>query len=459
MYRYKILIVDDDKLLQNSLHNVLSEKYDTVVVGKGEAAIDRLRKDSVDLVLLDVRLPGQDGIETLKQIKALERDLLVIMMTAYEDVRTVITSMKMGAYDYLVKPLEIEELEIIVEKALENLKLKKEVEELRKNYLKEFNVGNIIGESPAIKRAIEFANKVAKGYDTTVLIEGETGVGKEVIARTIQSRSARFNKPFVVINCGAISKDLVESELFGYEKGTFTGGLQEGKKGKLETADGGTLLLDEISELLPASQVKLLRFLEEKEFFPVGGAQKRKVDIRIIAATNKSLAAECQAGRFRDDLYYRLNVAKITIPPLRERQVDIMPLSLFFMNGFNEKFGKNFRGISAAARQMLLDYPWRGNVRELRNAIERVILMEDGEEIKPAHLNFLGLSQPENSFTGTAEPGLKLPAAGVNLDELIKGLIMQALELSNGNKTRAAKFLGLSRPTLIYRLEKYGIEL
>ncbi|MGB8992387.1 MAG: sigma 54-interacting transcriptional regulator, partial [Desulfobaccales bacterium] len=345
------------------------------------------------------------------------------------------------------------------EKALENLKLKKEVEELRKHYLKEFNVGNIIGESPAIKCAIEFANKVAKSYDTTVLIEGETGVGKEVIARTIQSRSARFIKPFVVINCGAISKDLVESELFGYERGTFTGGLQEGKKGKLELAEGGTLLLDEISELLPSSQVKLLRFLEEKEFFPVGGTQKRKVDIRIIAATNKSLELECRAGRFREDLYYRLNVAKITIPPLRERQVDIIPLSLFFMNGFNEKFGKNFRRISPVARQMLLDYPWRGNVRELRNAIERVILMEEGDEIQPAHLTFLGLTQPQNSLKGTAEPGPKLPQGGVNLDELIKGLIIQALELSNGNRSRAAKLLGLSRPTLIYRLEKYGIEV
>jgi two-component system response regulator AtoC len=459
MYRYKIMIVDDDKLLQNSLKNVLSEKYDTFVVGKGEDAIDLLSKNSVDLVLLDVRLPGVDGIETLKQIKVLERDLLVIMMTAYEDIKTVITSMKMGAYDYLVKPLEIEELEIIVEKALENLKLKKEVEELRKNYLKEFNVGNIIGESPAIKQAIEFANKVAKSYDTTVLIEGETGVGKEVIARTIQSRSARFNKPFVVINCGAISKDLMESELFGYERGTFTGGLQEGKKGKLEMADGGTLLLDEIGELLPASQVKLLRFLEEKEFFPVGSTQKKQVDIRVIAASNKSLELECQAGRFREDLFYRLNVATITIPPLRQRRVDIIPLSLFFMNSFNEKFGKNFQGISKAARQMLDEYPWRGNVRELRNAIERVILMEEGEEIQPAHLTFLGFAQPEKGLKVAAESGLKLPPTGLNLDALIKGLIIQALELTNGNRTRAAKLLGLSRPTLIYRLEKYGIEL
>ncbi|MCL4501466.1 MAG: sigma 54-interacting transcriptional regulator, partial [Deltaproteobacteria bacterium] len=209
----------------------------------------------------------------------------------------------------------------------------------------------------------------------------------------------------------------------------------------------------------PDSQVKLLRFLEEKEFFPVGGTQKRKVDIRIIAATNKSLELEARAGRFREDLYYRLNVAKITIPPLRERQVDIIPLSLFFMHSFNEKFGKNFRGISKAARQLLLDYPWRGNVRELRNTIERVILMEEGEEIQPVHLTFLGLAPTDNSLTGTAKPGLELPPRGVNLDELIKGLIIQALEKSNGNRTRAAKLLGLSRPTLIYRLEKYGIEL
>ncbi len=459
MYRYNILIVDDDKLLQKSLKNVLAEKYDSIVAGSGEEAIDLLRKAPVDLVLLDVRLPGIDGIETLKQIKAITQDLMVIMMTAYEDVKTVITSMKIGAYDYLVKPLEIEELEIIVEKALDNLKLKKEVEELRRNYLKEFNVGNIIGESQAIKNAIDFANKVAKSYDTTVLIEGETGVGKEVIARTIQSRSARFDKPFVVINCGAISKDLVESELFGYERGTFTGALAEGKKGKLETADGGTLLLDEVSELLPASQVKLLRFLEEKEFFPVGGTQKRTVDIRVIAATNKSLEAECKAGRFREDLYYRLNVAKITIPPLRERQEDIIPLTLFFMHGFNEKFGKNFQGISKTAQRMLMDYPWRGNIRELRNAIERVILMEEGEEIQQVHLAFLGMTQPESHLQGATAPDLTLPAGGVNLDELIKGLIIQALEASHGNRTRAAKLLGLSRPTLIYRVEKYGIEV
>jgi DNA-binding NtrC family response regulator len=456
MYRYKILIVDDDRLVQNSLRNILSEKYDTSIAGNGEEAIQVLKKSSVDLVLLDIRLPGMDGIEVLRKIKAMEKDLLVIMMTAYEDVNTVITSMKMGAHDYLVKPLAIDELEIIIEKALENLKLKKEVEELRKHFLSEYNVDNIIGDSREIRKAVELADKVARGYDTTVLLEGESGVGKEVIARTIHHRSSRFNKPFVGINCGAISKDLLESELFGYERGAFTGGAQEGKKGKIELAEGGTLLLDEISELLLSSQVKLLRFLEEKEFYPVGGTQKKKVDIRIIAATNKSLAHQIKDGKFREDLYYRLNVATISIPPLRERKLDIVPLALFFIRKFNEKFGRNFRGITEEARSILIHYQWKGNVRELKNCIERVVLMEDDEMIEPAHLVFLTAHNSEPSQR--CANSFRLPASGLNLEELNKDLIVQALELSGGNRTHAARLLGMSRPTLIYRLEKYGIK-
>jgi DNA-binding NtrC family response regulator len=455
VYRYKILIVDDDRLLQNSLRNILSEKYETVIAGSGEEALRFLKKGSVDLVLLDIRLPGMDGIETLAHIRTMAQGPVVVMMTAYEDTKTVIKSMKMGAHDYLVKPLEIEELEIIIEKALENLKLKKEVEELRKHYMKELNVGNIIGESEGIRQAVRLADKVARGYDTTVLIEGETGVGKEIIARNIHYRGSRFNKPFVDINCGAISKDLLESELFGYEKGSFTGGLQEGKKGKIETADGGTLLLDEVGEMLPSAQVKLLRFLEEKEFYPVGGIHKRKVDVRVIAATNKSLELQARAGEFREDLYYRLNVARIFVPPLRERKADIIPLARSFMSRFNEKFGKSFSSISEEARKILTDHPWRGNVRELKNCIERVILMEDDKLIQPSHLGFLAVHSPDPA---AGDPcGMKIPASGINLDDLVKQLIQQALELSGGNKTRAAKLLGISRPTLIYRIEKHGI--
>jgi len=458
MYRYRILIVDDDRLLQNSLRAILAEKYDPLIAGSGEEALRLLKKEAVDLVLLDIRLPGIDGLETLQRIKTLDGELAIIMMTAYEDVKTVVNSMKMGAYDYLVKPLEIEMFELVIEKALENLRLKKEVRELRRASRKTFDMEQVVGKSDAIKSVFAFADKVAKGYDTTVLIEGESGVGKEVVARMIHHRSNRFDKPFVGINCGAISKELLESELFGYEKGAFTGGLQEGKKGKIEMADSGTLLLDEVSELHPAAQVNLLRFLEEREFYPVGGTRKKKVDVRVIAATNKSLAAQVEAGTFRQDLFYRLNVAQVVVPSLMERKADIIPLTELFMRKFNEKFGKSFRGISPEARKMLVQYPWRGNIRELKNAVERVILMEDDEQIEPAHLAFLAF--PYHA-AGQPQPtsGLRLPPEGIQLDELIKGLIVQALEMSGANKSRAAKLLGISRPTLIYRIEKHGIEV
>jgi len=308
-----------------------------------------------------------------------------------------------------------------------------------------------------MKLALRLADTIARSYDTTVLIEGKTGTGKEVIARLIHHRSDRFDKPFVSINCGAISKDLVESELFGYEKGTFTGGLQEGKKGKFEAANGGTVLLDEISELLPAAQVKLLTFLEEKAFYPVGGAEKRHVDVRIIAATNKSLEEGIREGTFREDLYYRLNVARITIPPLRERHEDIEALTVFFMDKFNQRFRKNFQGVSDEARRLLADHPWTGNVRELRNAIERVMLMEDAPEITRKHLEFLSASAP---LAGAEEsPAWRIPPAGLNLDEMNRDLIIQALERCGGNRTKAAKLLGMSRPTMIYRIEKYGIQV
>ena len=455
MYRYKILIVDDDRLLQNSLRTILSEKYDPLIAGSGEEAVRLLTEKPVDLVLLDIRLPGMDGIETLQKIKAIRPDLLVIMMTAFEDIKTVITSMKLGGYDYLVKPLEVEMFELVIEKALETLRLKKEVEELRRVYREKFNIENIVGESEGFKKVLEFADKVARGYDTTVLIEGESGVGKEVVARMIHQRSSRFDKPFVGINCGAISKELLESELFGYEKGTFTGGLQEGKQGKIEMADSGTLLLDEVSELHPAAQVKLLRFLEEREFYSVGGTHKKKVDVRVIAATNKSLDTQVQAGAFREDLFYRLNVARIVVPSLAGRKADIIPLTMFYMQKFNEKFSKNFRGITPEARKMLVHYPWRGNIRELKNAVERVVLMEDGDHIEAAHLAFLAF--PYHAGQQKNDLSVTLPPDGLDLEELIRQLIVQALEVSGANKTKAAKLLGISRPTLIYRIEKHGI--
>ena len=454
MVKYKILIVDDDKLLQKALYNVLSERYEVVIVGSGEEVAEALQKHSIDLILLDIRLPGIDGVQTLKLIKEMGLGVLVIMMTAYEDVKTVIASMKMGAHDYLVKPLDIEELDIIIERALETVKLKKETEELRKQFLREFGLGSIVGESEGMKKALQLAATVAKGQNTSVLIEGETGTGNEVIAIAIHFHSARIGKPFIAVNCGAISRDLIESELFGYEKGAFTGGLAEGKQGKLELADRGSLFLDEIGELLPSAQVKLLRFLEEREFYPVGGTHKKRVDLRIIAATNKSLEKEIKEGSFREDLYYRLNVVKIAFPPLRERREDIEPLTLFFVNQFNESFGKSFQGLSREARDVVRDYPWKGNVRELRNAIERVVLMEDGSLIKADHFAFL---VNDRSRAVQEMNPLSIPPSGINLEELNRSLVVQALRMSGGNKARAAKLLGLSRPTLIYRIGKYEI--
>lgn len=293
--KYKVLIIDDDRLLQESLSDVLGESYETAVAGSGEAGVKFLKKSHFDLVLLDIRLPGMDGIETLTAIKKSNPEMTVIMMTAYEDVKSVIRAMKLGAFDYLIKPLDIDELEVIIEKALDNLKLKRELRDIREQKAREFSLKNIIGESQGMKKALQSARVIAGSTDTTALLEGETGTGKEIIAKAIHYGSARRDKPFVSINCGAISKDLLESELFGYEKGTFTGGLQEGKKGKCEAAHTGTLFLDEISELVPAAQVKLLRFLEEKEFYRVGGTEKKKVDVRIIAATNRSLLDEVRA--------------------------------------------------------------------------------------------------------------------------------------------------------------------
>lgn len=454
MPRHTILIVDDDRLLQNALNAILSERYTTLIAGSGEEALEVLRATPADLVLLDIRLPGMDGIETLRQLKAADKELLVIMMTAFEDVQTVITSMKAGAFDYLVKPLEMEMLELVVAKALDTLRLKKEVEELRLGHLRRFDPEQVVGESEAMRQVLRFASKVAQSPDTTVLLEGESGVGKEVAARMIHHLSHRSEKPFVGINCGAISRELLECELFGYDKGTFTGGLNDGKKGKIEMADGGTLLLDEISELLPEAQVKLLRFLEEREFYPVGGTRKKKVDVRIIAATNKSLDSQVRDGLFREDLFFRLNVARIMLPPLRARQADILPLTRLFMNKFNHKFGKNFHAITPGAEVILNRHPWRGNIRELKNTVERVILLEDGSRIQAEHLSFLGAawlsSLPEDQH-------IRLPPEGLQLDQLIKQLLLQALAMSGGNKTNAAKLLGISRPTLIYRLEKHSI--
>lgn len=455
MYRYRILIVDDDELLQKPLKSILSDKYEAIIAGSGEEALKIIKTKQIDLVLLDIRLPGMDGIETLKAIREYDKKILVIMMTAFEDIKTVITSMKMGAFDYLVKPLDMEEIEIIVDRALENLRLKKELEVLRRACIREFDIENIVMASNEIREAFKKADKVAQSHDTTVLIEGETGTGKEIIARYMHYRSDRFGKPFMAINCGAINRDLVESELFGYEKGSFTGGLNEGKEGKIEAANGGTLFLDEISEISHQTQVKLLRFLEEREFYRVGGTAKICVDVKVIAATNKRLSEAVKEGTFRSDLFYRLNVAWIHVPPLRERKSDILPMAMFFMDKFNNKFGRNFQSISKDAQMLLHRYDWPGNVRELKNFIERIVLMEEGKEIEASHLEMLLGKQPCNMSTNSVD--VEIPLQGIDLEEINKRYILRALEVSKGNLSKAARLLNISRPTLAYRLDKYGL--
>jgi len=454
MYRHSILIVDDDKLLQKPLKQIFSDKYDVCVAGSGEEALAIIKEKPIDLILLDIRLPGIDGVETLKAIRERDKNILMIMMTAFEDVKTVITSMKMGVFDYLVKPLDMDEIEIIVERALENLSLKKDIETLRRAYIRVFDLENIVAASDEFREAFQKADRVAQSRDTTVLIEGETGTGKEIIARYIHYRSDRFGKPFIAINCGAINRDLVESELFGYEKGSFTGGLHEGKEGKIETANEGTLLLDEISEISPQTQVKLLRFLEEKELYRVGGTTKIHVDVKVIAATNKKLSEAVQEGTFRRDLFYRLNVAWIYIPPLRERKSDVLPMAMFFMDRFNNKFGRNFKSISKDAQSLLLRYDWPGNVRELKNFIERIVLMEEGNEIEETHLIRLMALAHRSSMTNSSE--IDIPLQGIDLEEINKRYMIRALETTKGNLSKAARLLGLSRPTLAYRLAKYG---
>jgi transcriptional regulator with PAS, ATPase and Fis domain len=324
------------------------------------------------------------------------------------------------------------------------------IDELRK--------AKLVTQSRKMSQILRFIERIAQMSDVTVLIEGETGTGKELISELIHYGSPRGRAPFVTINSGAIPTNLVESELFGYDRGSFTGALAQGKKGKFEMAHGGTVLLDEIVELPLEAQTKLLRVLEEKAFYRVGGTQKIKIDVRVIAASNKSLEHAVRVGQFREDLYYRLNVAKIAIPPLRERTEDIIAIAMFYIEKGNTRFGRNFQDISEEARSILLSYPWRGNVRELRNVIERVLIAENSHVLEARHLRFLEGQKPVSPQTGTdVFPG-RLPDGGIDLDEVVRNLIIQAMERTHGNMAKAARLLGISKPTLVYRLQKFGLK-
>jgi two-component system response regulator AtoC len=455
--QFKILVVDDEPILRDSLEVALKTSgYEVLTARTGEEGLGRFKKENPDLILLDHWLPGINGDEVLRRIKDEDPEIPIIIMTAQGSIEMAVNLMKMGAFDFLVKPFELDQMEDLIKKGLDRVRLKKEVEWLRAQYQEKFRSGGIIGVSQKMKEALGLAEKVAQGSETTVLIEGETGTGKELLAEYIHFLSPRSTCPFIPINCGAIPKDLFESELFGYEKGAFTGALEKGKMGKVEAAEKGTLFLDEVGELSPSAQVKVLRVLEEKEYFKVGGVDQRKADVRIIAATNKDLESEVKEGNFRDDLYFRLNVVKLHIPPLRERKEDILPLFRFFVQRFNEQFKKSFVEISQEAEECIVSYPWLGNVRELRNTAERILLLEKGDTIVDKHLSFLAGREGPPEETVRFKPFI--PPQGIILDKVEKEYILEALRMKKGNKIQAAKMLGISRSALIYRMQKHGIK-
>ncbi len=452
-----ILIVEDQKDMQFILANILKEKgYETIIAEDGHRALKEVKKGAVNLVLLDIKLPGMDGMKVLEKIKDIDKDLSVIMLTAYGDVRNSVKAMKLGAVDYLIKPFEAEELILSIKKALQTQYLTIEVERLRKRLEEKTAVEEFMGASPQIKHILKQVDIIAP-TNMTVIIQGESGTGKELIANMIHQMSPRSDKPFIVIDSGAIPETLLESELFGYEKGAFSG-AEARKEGMFEHANGGTLFLDEIANLPLSAQAKLLRAIQERRIQHLGGKKHIRVDVRIIAATNTYLFNSVKKGEFRDDLFHRLNEFVISLPPLRERKEDIPVLAKHFLNEANQELSKKIKGFSAEAMKSLLNYHWPGNVRELRNAIKKGVLMADSHYIKRADLVFLDDTAPfkKINFEQDIEKGASLKKILKEATEKIEQeAIKQALAKAGGNKTKAAKILKITRPTLYSKIKEF----
>jgi two-component system response regulator AtoC len=449
MPRATILVVDDEALIRWSLTERLkSEGYEVLEADTGRRALEQL-PEGVDLVLLDYRLPDTDGVTVLRKIKEFDQDVLVILLTAYATVDTAVEAMKLGAYHFANKPFNVDEVAATVERALETTRLRREVRQFRTNAARPYSLNRIVGASAPLTALRRLVEKVAVSPASTVLLTGESGTGKDLVAKVIHYTSDRASKPFMNITCSALPEQLLESELFGHERGAFTDARLQ-KKGLLETADGGTVFLDEIGEMTPGLQAKLLRFLEEKSFKRVGGAADIHVDVRVVAATNRNLEEEVAKHQFRADLFYRLNVLPISMPPLRAHADDIPFLVEFFIDQFNTEFRKRVLGATPAADALLQQYGWPGNVRELRNVIERAMLLSEGDRLDANDF-------PAMTKAVSAGNEFELPATGVDLEQLERSLLIQALKRSGGNQTRAGTLLGLNRDQIRYRIDKFDL--
>ena len=457
----RILVIDDDKDLRFNLSSILKDEgYDVLAVEDGREALKAVQNNSPNLALLDIRLPGMDGMKILEEMREKDKDLIIIMLTAYGDVKCAVRAMKLGAFDYIAKPFDNEELILIIKKALQSQHLSREVEELRKKLGEKKPIEEIMGESPQIKQVLKQVEIIAP-TNMTVVIQGGSGTGKELIAQLIHKKGLRKDKPFVAIDCGAIPETLVESELFGYEKGAFTG-AETRKEGKFEQANEGTLFLDEIANLTDAVQMKLLRVIQERKIQHLGDRREIRIDVRIIVASNVNLSEQVRKGRFRDDLYHRLNEFQIELPLLRERKEDIPILAKYFLDEANSEFNKKVNGFSGAAMYFLLNYPWPGNVRELRNIIRRAVLLAEKDEIEPGNFSPDNLKLNKEGIDST-KPLDKSPHQnlwcgdkGISFKEITqefeKDLIKKALDEAGGNKPKAAELLKMNKKTFYRKI-------
>ncbi|MEE9554821.1 MAG: sigma-54 dependent transcriptional regulator [candidate division Zixibacteria bacterium] len=445
----KILIVDDEEIVRDFIAEVLIRMdYAPLTAENGESALDYLQRGEFDIVITDFKMPGITGLDVLKKTLELWPDCRVIMITAFGTIEHAVGAMKMGAHDYITKPVSPDHLEMVVSKALEYRNLTSENRLLKREVNDKYSFENIIGKSAVMQEVFELIRR-ASPSDSTILINGESGTGKELVAKAIHFNSPRNGGPFIKMNCAALPEGLIESELFGHEKGAFTGAVKA-TRGRFELADGGTLLLDEISEIPPALQAKLLRVLQEREFERIGSGQTIKVDVRIIATSNRDLKEEVANGNFRNDLYYRLNVIPIDLPPLKMRKEDIPLMSGFFLEKYCAAFGVQVKSISSRVMEIFESYAWPGNVRELENLIERAVVISQNQELRPSDFPPEIMSGVSASTSGTVE-------VGMSVDEAEKILILKTLKAQAGNKTRAAEILGISTRTLRNKLHEYGL--